>query len=283
MSDDSQATKRFAGLTVLVTGATSGIGRETVGQLASAGATVLVHGRSRERVDSVVKELRANGGDAKGVVADLSSLAEAAQLAGDACAAAERPIDVLVNNAGVGFGQDRKRREVSRDGLELRFAVNYLAPFVLGHELRSRRAPTRAVINVASIGQAPLDLDDLLATRGYDGVDAYCKSKLALIMLTFDWAAALAPVVCNALHPGTYLDTGMVRTAGIAPLGPASRGADAILGVLGASLEDGTSGDYFDERRPARANPQAYDAGVRRTLHERTVEMIRRFVPRAPL
>jgi NAD(P)-dependent dehydrogenase (short-subunit alcohol dehydrogenase family) len=191
------------------------------------------------------------------------------------------PVDALINNAGVGFGADRRARETSHDGFELRFAVNYLAPFVLGQQLLAHGGPARAAINVASVGQAPIDLGDLQSTHGYDGVGAYCKSKLALIMLTLDWAAARPAVACNALHPGTYLDTGMVRESGIAPLGPASRGADAILGVLGLSLDDKLSGQYFDEQRPLRAHAQAYDAGVRRALHERTMEIVDPFL--APL
>jgi len=279
MNHDQGARNALGGLTVLITGATSGIGRETAAQLGRAGARVLVHGRVRARVDAVLGELRAAGADAVvGLVADLASLADVARLAREARTAAEGPIDVLVNNAGVGFGRDRKQREISSDGLELRFAVNYLAPFVLTHELRAHGLPARAVINVASVGQAPIDLDDLLSTRGYDGVAAYCKSKLALIMLTLDGVTAKPVVPSNSLHPGTYLDTPMVRDAGIAPLGPASRGADAILGVLAASLAEGITGQYFDERTPTRAHVQAYDSDIRRTLRERTLEMISPFV-----
>ena len=146
------------------------------------------------------------------------------------------PLDVLINNAGVGFGADRRARETSHDGFELRLAVNYLAPFVLTRRLLARGLPTRAVVNVASIGQQALDLDDLQTTHDYDGVRAYCRSKLALIMFTLDLAHERPALTCNALHPGTYLDTGMVRAAGITPLGPASEGVDSILHVLGAAL-----------------------------------------------
>lgn len=207
-------------------------------------------------------------------MADLASLAEVAELARRMSA----PVDVLINNAGVGFGADRRARETSRDGFELRFAVNYLAPFVLTRGLLARGLPTRAVVNVASIGQQALDLDDLQATHDYDGVSAYCRSKLALIMFTLDLAQERLAPTFNALHPGTYLDTGMVRAAGIKPLGPVSQGVDSILHVLDAGLNQQTTGAYFDQQRVARADQQAYDLDVRRALHAQTTELVRRFL-----
>ncbi|MDF2695707.1 MAG: short-chain dehydrogenase/reductase, partial [Labilithrix sp.] len=222
-------------------------------------------------------ELREAGGRAEGLVADLVSLNEAASLARATLAAG--PLDVLINNAGVGFGSDRAQRETSADGFELRFAVNYLAPFVLTHLLLAGGAPSRAVINVASAGQAPIDPDDLQSTRSYDGVEAYRRSKLALVMFTLDLAEAFPTIASNALHPGTFLDTGMVRDAGIRPLGPAARGTEVIEHVLAASLFDKVSGRYFDEERPTRAEAQAYDVAARRRLRERTVDLIRPIVP----
>jgi NAD(P)-dependent dehydrogenase (short-subunit alcohol dehydrogenase family) len=123
---------------------------------------------------------------------------------------------VLINNAGVGAGpRGRERRELSADGHELRFQVNHLAPFLLTHlvlPILRVAAPAR-VVNVASIGQAPLDFDDLMLECGYDGFRAYCQSKLAMVMATFELAARLDPgeVTVNALHPGSLLDTKMVR------------------------------------------------------------------------
>ena len=269
---DKQTT--WNGLTILVTGATSGIGAQTAARLAAGGAHLLVHGRSAERVQAQVGELRAAGGTADGLVADLASLAEVAKLA----RAIGAPLDVLINNAGVGFGANRRARETSQDGFELRLAVNYLAPFVLTRGLLARGLPTRAVVNVASAGQQALDLDDLQTTRDYDGARAYCRSKLALIMLTLDLAEERPASSCNALHPGTYLDTGMVRASGITPLGPASQGADSIVHLLDAALNRHTTGAYFDERRVARADAQAYDLSVRRALHAQTAELVRRFV-----
>ncbi len=268
----------WKGLRVLVTGATSGIGRSFAARLARNGATVLAHGRSRERVGALVAEL---GASAEGVVADLASIASTVALAGAARAAG--PVDVVVHNAGVGFGSDHTRRETSADGFELRFAVNYLAPFVLTRVLLAEALPLRAILHVASIGQEALDFDDLLSRRHYDGVQAYRRSKLALIMHTFDLAEAHPTIVVNALHPGTFLDTGMVRDAGIRPLGPPSRGAEALEHVLTESLRKRVSGTYFDETTPARAHEQAYGLAARLTLRERTIELLRPLVDDALL
>jgi NAD(P)-dependent dehydrogenase (short-subunit alcohol dehydrogenase family) len=262
------------GVTVLVTGATGGIGRELVTSLAGTGSRLILHGRSADRVAETVRAVSVGGVEPRGLVADLSSLGETARLAEDALAAGS--IDLLVNNAGVGFGKDRALRETSSDGFELRFAVNYLAPVLLTRKLLARGLPTRAVVNVASAGQAPLDLDDLQSTHHYDGVQAYRRSKLALICFTLDLAAE-TKIAVNALHPGTFLDTGMVRQSGIRPLGPASHGADSILRLMERSL-DGISGRYFDQMEPAPPDPQALDLGFRKLLRQRTDELLARFL-----
>jgi NAD(P)-dependent dehydrogenase (short-subunit alcohol dehydrogenase family) len=263
-------------MSVLVTGATGGIGRLTADALARRGARVLVHGRTDATVDGTVAALAARGLPATGLVADLSSLQETAQLA-RAIAARTPDLDVLINNAGVGFGRDRRLRERSRDGFELRLAVNYLAPFLLTHLLLERGLPRRAIVNVASIGQEALDFEDLQLERGYDGIRAYRRSKLALVMLTFDLAQDHPNRQIHALHPGTLLDTSMVRDAGIAPHGPASDGAQAIQAVLATALAGGESGRYFDDGQPTRADPQAYDALARRRLREAATTLVAPF------
>ena len=256
--------------TVLVTGATSGLGRAVADRLSADGHTVLVHGRDAERVNRLVAELP---GDARGYVADLASLAAVRRLA-DEVQASEPRLDVLVNNAGVAL----TRRQESDDGIELTFAVNHLSHFVLTGRLlpllRSS-APAR-IVNVASIGQAPIDWDDPLLERGYEGFRAYAQSKLAQISFTFELAERLgddSDVTVTALHPATLMDTGMVREtfgrvqnavdAGVGPVARLATGDDAA----------GVTGRYFDQTREARADAQAYDPGERKRLWELSVEL----------
>ncbi len=243
------------GLSFLVTGAAGGLGSILCRMLLAEGATVIAHVRTPDQQAELDLPARF-------VISDLSSLAETRALA-----RAVGPVDVLVNNAGVGFGRNQLHREVSRDGLELRFAVNYLAAYVLTHALQDR---AKAIIQVASIGQRALDFDDLQCERSYDGIVAYRRSKLAQVMLSFDVRAG---VPCNALHPGTFLDTPMVRESGITPLGTAQEGADAIMFVIQQTLA-GTTGRFFDQRSLAQADPQAYDLDARRRLRERTAELL---------
>src|SRR6185436_4170887 len=142
-------------------------------------------------------------------LADFASLDQVRALA-----AALPPVDILVNNAGLGFGDGR---EESEDGLELRFQVNYLAGYLLARALKPPR-----VVNVASAGQAPIDFEDPMITRGYSGTRAYCQSKLAQIMHAF--ALAEAGVIANALHPATYMPTKIVVDAGIEPISSLEQG-----------------------------------------------------------
>ncbi len=263
------------GTSVLITGATAGIGALAALALAESGAQLYVHGRDAEKVARTVADLsRHSRAPVGGFVADLASLQETAELARDVAREVPR-LDVLINNAGVGFGQDRLRRELSRDGYELRFAVNYLAPFLLTERLLTRGLPGRVLINVASIGQEPLDFDDLMSEREYGGLSAYRRSKLALVAWSFELARRHPELGVAVLHPGTLLDTQMVREGGITPRGPASMGARAIVHALRHVLGGGESGLYFDVEAPARANPRAYDESVQAELRRASTELTR--------
>ncbi|GGN60073.1 3-oxoacyl-ACP reductase [Streptomyces albiflavescens] len=260
--------------TVLITGATSGLGRYVAFELVRSGYVVLAHGRDRERTEALVTELRAEGGEAFGYVADLASLAQVRRL-GEEVAAAHPRLDVLINNAGVGAGPRGTGREVSADGHELRLAVNYLAPVALTRALLPTlraSAPSR-VVNVGSVGQEPLDFDDPELTRGYSGVSAYCRSKFALAAHTFalSEAAAGSGVSVNVLHPATYMDTAMVREAGVVPW---STVADGAAGVLALATRELGTGGYFDGTSPSRAHAQAYDREVWKRLEATTDQLL---------
>ncbi len=272
--------RRLDESTVLVTGATDGLGRALATDLARRGATVLVHGRDDGRGAETIEAIRSETGSDRlaWYRADLSSLRDVRQLA-ERVTAEQEQLHALVNNAGIGFTLpgDGRRLE-SRDGHELRLAVNYLAPFLLTHLLRPllvRSAPAR-IVNVASIGQAPIDFDDVMLERDYDGVRAYCQSKLALVMLTFDLAEELdgTGVTATALHPGTYMPTKMVTHAGIDPVDSVESGLEATIRLVADPELDGVTGRYFDRLAESRAKPQAYDRDARRRLRELSERLV---------
>jgi len=256
----SMAPYDLAGKVVLITGATDGLGRGLADAVAAAGGTVLVHGRSQARIDATLSEMPG----ARGYRADLSSLAQARALAAQVRESEPR-LDVLVNNAGIGTSGPRME---SDDGYELRFAVNYLAPFLLTRLL----VPSRRIVNVASAGQAPIDFDDVMLERRYDGVQAYCQSKLALVMVTFDLAES--GVTANCLHPGTYMPTKMVREAGVRPVDSLEVGVAATMRLIAGPDLDGVSGRYYDRLTEARAHGQAYDPDARRRLRELSKRLV---------
>lgn len=255
----------------LVTGATDGIGELTAQRLAQAGAKVLVHGRREDKVDAVLERIRADGGQAEGLVADLAAVEHVRGLARDLTETTDR-LDILINNAGV--GDPRGPRRESDDGYELHFAVNTLAPVLLTRLLGDRLAATAdryggaRVVMVASAAQAPIDFDDPQLTRDYDGMRAYSQSKLALVMATIELSEALEPrgVTVNALHPGTLLDTKMVREGFGNAMGPAEDGAEAELYLATAPELAGVTGAYFDRMDRAEPEAQARDADARQRL-----------------
>jgi NAD(P)-dependent dehydrogenase (short-subunit alcohol dehydrogenase family) len=260
--------------TALVTGATDGVGRVVAQALGKDGWRVLAHGRDKTRGASLVKEIEQAGGRATFLAADLASLAEVRRLAGEVRKATDR-LELLINNAGIGTAG--AERQTSADGHELRFAVNYLAGFLLTYELLpliKASAPAR-IVNVSSAGQQAIDFSDVMLTRQYSGVAAYCQSKLAQILFTVDLAQELSGsgVIVNALHPSTYMNTTMVRRAGVSPTSKVETGAEAILQLAVSPKIEGKSGLYFNVMNEARANPQAYDAEARRKLRALSLEL----------
>jgi NAD(P)-dependent dehydrogenase (short-subunit alcohol dehydrogenase family) len=267
---------RLNGKTALITGSTDGVGRLVAKRLGEAGARVLVHGRDRERGERLVAEVKDGGGSAEFLAADLSALAEVRRLAEAVRQRTDR-LDILINNAGIGTGGSGAPRQTSADGHELRFAVNYLAGFLLTRlllPLIKQSAPAR-IVNVASAGQQPIDFTDAMLMRGYSGTRAYCQSKLAQIMFTVDLVEELegTGVTVNALHPATYMDTTMVRRAGIKPWSSVEEGAEAILHLATSPALEERSGLYFNGLREARANAQAYDAKARQRLQAISLEL----------
>src|SRR6202166_2745063 len=265
------------GKTVLVTGSTDGGGRYVAAKLASAGAKVLIHGRDETRAKTLANEIkRAARNEPSFYQADLSSLAETRLLA-EAVLADHRRLDLFISNAGIGSQNQGPQRQTSADGHELRFAVNYLSGFLLAYLLLPRlkaSAPSR-IVNVASLGQHPIDFDDVMITRGYGGSRAYAQSKLSQIMFTIDLADELkgSGVTANSLHPATYMNTTMVRAGGITPISTVEQGGAAILHLAVGDDVSGMSGLFFNGMNQAQANAQAYDAAARRRLRELSLEL----------
>jgi NAD(P)-dependent dehydrogenase (short-subunit alcohol dehydrogenase family) len=267
MAQDSMAQEK----TILITGSTDGVGRRVAERLAGPGVKLLIHGRDAARGETLVSAIRNKGGEAAFFLADLASLDEVRELA-EAVARNRQRLDVLVNNAGIGYSGAYPGRCESRDGYELRFAVNYLAGFLLTRLLLPllKESPSARIVNVSSAGQQAIDFSDVMLARGYSGGRAYCQSKLAQILFTIDLAEELegTGMTVNALHPATYMDTSMVRAEGIAPATSVDEGAAAILQLVQSPELAGQSGLYFDGLRRSRANAQAYDADTRRRLRE---------------
>ncbi len=265
--------------TILVTGATDGLGKRVALELATKGATVLLHGRSPERLEPTLEELRREtGGERLGsCVADLSSLGEVRGLAEQVLSEHDR-LDVLVNNAGI----ISREREESEDGYELTFAVNYLSHFLLTGlllPLLRGSAPAR-IVNVASAAQRPIDFDDPMLERGYDAMGAYARSKLAQVMFTMELAGRLqhTGVAVNALHPASLMDTKMVHSTFGYAMSTVEEGAGAVVRLAASPELEGVTGRYFDGTREARANRQAYDVEARRRLWALSEELCGRML-----
>jgi NAD(P)-dependent dehydrogenase (short-subunit alcohol dehydrogenase family) len=252
------------GRVVLITGATDGLGRALARATAAAGATVLLHGRSEQRLADTLAEVPG----ARAYQADLASLDAVRRLAAEVREREPR-LDVLVSNAGIGATEPGgDTRQQSADGIELRFAVNYLAGYVLTRgllDLLKASAPSR-IVNVASAGQMAIDFDDVMLEHRYNGVRAYCQSKLAQIISTFDLAEELdgTGVTVNALHPATYMPTKIVRN----PTSPLEEGVDSTLRLIADPALEGVTGRYYDREREAAPDPQASDPNARRWLRE---------------
>jgi len=244
---------------VLVTGATDGLGRVVAHDLAARGFEVHVHGRSASRASEVAEEIGAAGMH----LADFSVLDEVRALA-----AGLPHLDVLVNNAGL----ISEQRHVTADGIELTFQVNYLAPFLLTTGLLERDPPRR-VVHVASLGQERPDFSNLMLEHGYDEWLAYRQSKLAQIMFSFECARRFPDVESVALHPATFMDTKIVRSRVGRPSNTVQTGADATV-RLAADFDLDVQGRYFDVLEEARADEMAYDPDARKRLWDVSEQLL---------
>lgn len=266
------------GKKVLITGSTDGLGKQVARNLASKGASVLLHGRNREKGQSVLQEIVSETGNdhISYYNADFALLDDIRQL-GREIRESNDSLDILINNAGIGFGKSGASRSESRDGYELRFQVNYLSGFMLTLDLLPllRKRSSARIVNVASGAQQALDFDNLMLEEGWSGYRAYAQSKLAQIMFTVELAERTdrSSLLVNSLHPATYMNTNIMIDADITPTSDVESGAEAVEYLALSPDLEGVSGAYFNGKREASANSQAYDAKARQQLWQRSLEL----------
>ncbi|KUG21134.1 MAG: SDR family NAD(P)-dependent oxidoreductase [Methanomicrobiaceae archaeon] len=264
--------------TILVTGSTDGIGKATALMLAGQGHRVLVHGRNREKGRAVLTEIRERTAPDRAdlLIADLSGQQRIRELAGAVIGEYGR-LDVLINNAGVYLPD----RTVAPGGIEMTLAVNFLAPFLLTHELLpllEQSAPAR-IVNVASIAHRSarrIGWESLRTGRDYHPYDAYAISKLGLIAFTKRLARMLegGAVTACALHPGV-IDTKLLRAFDPYTAGdPPEAGAKAVAYVAVSPDLQGVNGEYFEEGRPVSPSRLSRDPAVQERFWELGMDLL---------
>lgn len=279
-------TRPLTGRNIVVTGGTGGIGNATAAGLAALGARVAIVGRDRARAEAAAEELRRRSSNDEIDVfeADLSSQAQVRRLAADLQERYPR-LDVLVNNVG-GFWA---HRHVTEDGLELTFALNHLAPFLLTNLLVDRMIAQGGarIVNVTSSAESlgRIDFDDLQGAERYSGQRAYNQSKLANVLFTYELARRLSGtgVTANVVHPGvTRTAFGaedqmrlFAATGGIARpfMRSPERGADTVVWAASSPELDGVTGGYFHDRRPKRSSPRSHDEATAKRLWQVSEEL----------
>ena len=271
----------------LVTGGTSGIGLYTALEIAKMGATIVIVGRSTVKCESAVRRIQQESGNGcvEYLLADLSSQAQIRAIASKFTTQHDH-LDVLINNAG-GVSL---RRKLSADGIEMTFATNHMAYFLLTLLLLDalKSSPSARVINVSSgshYGER-LDFDDLQLKRFYNPVHAYGRSKLANVLFTYELARRLAGshITANALTPGlvatdiwkkvnrllTPLIFPVIQRVGLTPL----QGAQTSIYLATSPEVEGVTGKYFVDKKPVQTSPASYDVEAARQLWKVSLDLV---------
>ena len=254
---------------ILITGSTDGIGKLTATKLARDGHTIYVHGRQPEKIAKTISQIKSNSENQniEGYTADLSDL-DAVKKMADQINQDLPKIDILINNAGI----FKSPKVFNKDGLDIRFAVNYLAPYLLTERLKPllEKGTDPRIINLSSAAQSVVSLDAMTGKKQISEQEAYAQSKLALTMWSFHLAESLPKIAVIAVNPGSLLDTKMVAEAYGRSWSPADKGADIIYDLSVSEAYKGVTGKYFDndQGRFANAHPDAYNrTEIDRLIH----------------
>lgn len=277
----------MTGKTVLVTGATNGIGFITARELAKMGATVLMVARDQTKGRAKLEEIRQAVPQAKLelMLCDLSSMASIRQLATN-LTAKYSSLDVLVNNAGAFYSE----RQVSKDGLEMTFALNHIGYFLLTNLLLEtlKRTKNSRIVSVSSGAHlsGKMNFDDLQFEKKFNGWQAYSDSKLANVLFTKELSRRLAGtgVTANCLHPG-FVKTGFANGSSgflglalnlaknILAITP-EKGAETMIYLSSSQEVANVTGEYFDKKKIAKVNPQALDSSISKRLWEVSEKLV---------
>jgi NAD(P)-dependent dehydrogenase (short-subunit alcohol dehydrogenase family) len=269
--------ENLSGKVVLITGSTDGLGKLIAIHLAKHDAVVLIHGRNKEKgkklVDEIYNQTRNN--NLKYYNGDFASLQEVKSL-GDEILSDNKQINILINNAAIASIKNKKR-EISKDGYELHFAVNYLAQVLLTEKLLpGLEDGVSEIINIASVGQEAINFSDVMLLTGYDGFLAYRQSKSALIMYNYDLSDRLKKknINVNAVHPASLMNTKMVLEGWGYSMTTVEQGAEAVESLLHAK----TTGKYYDGINISKSIPQTYDVKARETLRNMTWQLLEKYL-----
>lgn len=250
--------------TILITGSTDGIGKLAALKLAKAQHKIILHGRNASKLSEVIDELKqdSDNQDITGYISDFSDLSSVKSMAATLLVE-QSQLDVLINNAGI-FKSPVNRTD---DGYDIRFAVNYLAPYILTNDilplLKKVKAPR--VVNLSSAAQAPVSLEGLKGNTTIGDQSAYAQSKLALTMWSFYLAKEQPELSVIAVNPGSLLNTNMVKEAYGRYWSSAEKGGNILYDLAISNEYAGVTGKYFDNDKGdpkgafAEAHPEAYD------------------------
>ncbi|MCT4613737.1 MAG: SDR family NAD(P)-dependent oxidoreductase [Marinifilaceae bacterium] len=256
---------------ILITGATDGLGKAVAKDLAEKGHTLILHGRKPERGENLINEIKAQtpNADLRYYNADFAELSQIKGLAKEILAN-EKQLDILINNAGLGI--EPSRRE-SIDGNELLWQVNYLGTYILSKMLRpllKKSTPSR-IVNVASAGQASPNFNDINQVKNWSGMQAYCQSKLAQIMLSTELADDYIKdgITFNSLHPASMMPTKIVQF----PMDTVAEGVEAVTRLVENENLADVTGKYFFKSVAQRADIEAHDTKLRKQLIDLSEKM----------